>query len=217
MPRPITYIIIGICCISGYSGFSQIGISTQYLIQDFPNLEMPHANNNAINTQVGFGLSYWFRMKKVRWEITPTLYYHQGSGVDNDEGADFSQSTTSLHIQNNFYLADFKNDCMCPTFSKQGEWIRKGFFIYAAPGFGSNQFKLNEIKPEAQFYVYGEIGMGMDFGLTNVFTLTPSLGYRQLFNQGDLPDISIPSSHNQLVGNLKLTFRWDKENFYRRR
>ncbi len=198
-------------------GTAQIGLSGQYLIQDIPNMEIPSFADRIINNQFGIGLSYWFRLKKVRWEISPTLFYHQGSGKTADEVIDFSQKMLSIHIQNNFYLMDFKNDCMCPTFSKQGEWIRKGFFIYAAPGLGANQYKTNQKELDRHVYSYGEAGFGIDLGINNVLTLTPSFGYRQLFGLSTFEEIQTKSSYNQLITNLKLTIRWDKENFYRRR
>lgn len=196
---------------------AQVGLSSQYLIQDIPNLEVPSFMGNQITSQFGIGLSYWFRLKKVRWEISPTLYYHQGSVKTDAEVIELSQQVFSIHIQNNFYLMDFKNDCMCPTFSKQGEWIRKGFFIYAAPGLGTNQYKTNQKELDRHLFGYGEAGFGIDFGLNNVLTLTPSIGYRQLFGSDEVEEIQSKASYNQLVTNLKLTFRWDKQNFYRRR
>lgn len=209
-----TIAIIGLLC---SASSAQIGLSGQFLVQDIPNLEVPSFIDNPINNQFGVGLSYWFRLKKVRWEISPTIYYHRGSANTGDESSEFSQQMLSLHIQNNFYLMDFKNDCMCPTFSKQGEWIRKGFFIYAAPGLGTNQYKTNQKELDRQMFGYGEAGFGIDFGLNNVLTLTPTVGYRQLFGSNDFEEIQSKASYNQLVTNLKLTFRWDKENFYRRR
>ena len=213
------FTIILILFILSWSNVSnaQIGIHSQYIIQDIPQLEVPSYNNTTLNNLYSLGFSYWFRLKKVRWEISPTLYYSSQFQTSNDSEDAFSQNSYSIHVQNNFYLMDFKNDCMCPTFSKQGEWIRKGLYVYGAPGFVINEFKINNLglKKDSQFY--GEVGVGIDIGLNNVITISPSLGYRQLFGVDTFEIIRTKSSYNQLVGGVKLMLRWDKENFYRRR
>ena len=192
----------------------QLGIQGNYLIQDVPSYESPSINNLNLQTMYGYGVSYWFRLKKVRWEFSPTLMQYKSILSETSSEGDPRQTMTGFQVQNSFYLMDFKNDCMCPTFSKQGEWIRKGFFVYATPGLVMNTFSIDDSNIDDRIVGFGEIGVGLDIGLNNYFTISPSLGYRQLFGYEAISNIQTKSSYNQVVSGIKVIVRWDKKNFY---
>ena len=48
----VKYILALFISFLALSGFAQIGLSTQYLIQDLPNLAEPSYNGNPINQQI---------------------------------------------------------------------------------------------------------------------------------------------------------------------
>lgn len=131
-----------------------------------------------------FGVDYWFRLKNYRIEFLPEL----NIGLYK---ADLGQNITtkvglaSLFFNTHFYLFDMKGDCDCPTFSKQGPKLEKGFYLELSPGLSWIHKKVVDAEgsePEAlqhkSFSPSIGIGAGLDIGISDLVTVTPHIGYR---------------------------------------
>lgn len=171
-----------------------------------------------LNSGMNFGVDYWFRLKKRRIEFMPELGYTQFSTTTVD-GIKYSLSSINTYFNVHIYPLDLAEDCDCPTFSKQGNTIKKGFFIHAAPLL---RYQLQEAAGSKTLsgnaFAFGfRAGAGIDIGLSDFLTLTPMVAYESTaqskwkdlatfdINPPSDPDIS--SSGTGLYGMLRLGFR----------
>lgn len=167
-------------------GNTQFSVQAGYLDMG-PNdwedvtLEDFHRNGFAV------GLEYWFRLKKYRVEFFPGIWYNhrQEYTVDvlslPDQG-DFIHASNyfSLQLATTFYPLDFEGDCNCPTFSKQGNLIKKGFFLQVVPELGLFNGTTNTVtiagpvETTSSSYLFAMgIGAGLDIGITDLITISP--------------------------------------------
>ena len=153
------------------------------------------------------------------WEI------EDGTGVKEQINSNF----LGLHLNTNFYIFEFKGDCNCPTFGKQGPDAKKGFFIQVAPGidYVFNSFKNSEETKTASDLVPSiGLGIGIDFGLSNLITLTPVVKVHQYFGvewdglntnfKTNGPPISDELNKNnitQLFAGIRIGLRLDSNNY----
>lgn len=169
--------------------FSQVGINGAYRLHHAPKWihEGSTASVSPVGSGFAIGIDYWWRLKKYRLEFLPELNvgrYRQ----HNDFDQQFSNSLYSLFLNTNWYIFDFEGDCNCPTFSKQGEFLKKGFFVQISPGLSYMQYELSyneEIAPDKPVELNSEelafslgLGAGLDIGVTDLITVTPLLGLR---------------------------------------
>lgn len=131
-----------------------------------------------------FGVDYWFRLKNYRVEFLPELNIglykaDLGNNVSTKVGM------ASLFFNTHFYLFDMKGDCDCPTFSKQGPKLEKGFYLEVSPGISwvhkkaidSDGNEPEELKNKSFSPSIG-FGAGLDIGISDLLTITPHVGYR---------------------------------------
>lgn len=182
------------------SGLSaQFGVSGSYRISQDGFTDLDHPNGGVFGNGYEVGLDYWFRLPNQRIEFLPTLSYGSFSGEANSlslgDEIDFSGSNLTFRLQEigfqfktNVYIFDLGTDCNCPTFGKQGPALHKGFFLQLAAGYSvfwtESQlpflnFTLSEQRRQALPNL--SIGAGVDFGLSNLITLSPYLHYRHYF------------------------------------
>jgi hypothetical protein len=76
----------------------------------------------------------------------------------------------------NVYLFDLMNDCQCPTFSKQNNFLRKGVFLMLE----AKEYVQNKETRFVDRSVYDRdfsskfsIGVGLDIGVNDLLTFTP--------------------------------------------
>lgn len=159
-------------------------------------------------------LHYWFRLPKQRVEFQPTIYYGT-TGSGDSELAQYG-----FQFKTNFYVFDFATDCDCPTFGKQGPQLEKGFFLQLAPGVAYHDLSIGSGSNATTFSLAG--GLGLDFGVSNLLTLTPLLSIRHHF--GDILDDGVFADENNqpvevdtrlttLQVGLQATFRFDKKRY----
>lgn len=169
---------------------AQIGVSGHYLSGQaddweftFPTTRQPSISLPGEGWQVG--IDYWFRLKNLRIEFLPTLAL---SNQSQDLLLDLNTLKTEmkgyhLFFNTNFYFFDFKGDCDCPTFSKQGPSLQKGLFLQVSPGYSSLNFSITDDENKAQLestdsqFSIG-IALGLDLGLSDFLTISPQLGAR---------------------------------------
>lgn len=133
-------------------------------------------------TFFGAGLDYWFRLEKFRIEFFPGIDYTktftQRNNYQLNPVTDWTWERYSARWDTHFYLLDMQDDCSCPSFSKQGNFIENSFFI--SLGLGASYFRGNI---ESSFYEgdgnvsqtvpFIILGTGLDFGLSDFITITP--------------------------------------------
>ena len=127
------------CFICAYSLSAQFSASYSYNINSTDWQDQyaeTHADHDVFLTTHEAGLAYWFKLKQKRVEFHPGVIY--GTSSTNDESganiADWQSFYLSVPIQ--IYPMDLEGDCNCPTFSKDGGFIKKGFFVFIAPEAG---------------------------------------------------------------------------------
>jgi len=116
-------------------------------------------------------------MKDKRIEFYPEFSYSSSLGSPSGENFEVTFNTLSVMFNSDFYLFDLINDCDCPTFSKEGSVFTRGFFLEATLGMEFEALKLKSAdeqlyKGDSGAFRAG-IGMGVDFGLSDMITLTP--------------------------------------------
>lgn len=172
-------LLLFIITITAFQLKAQFGVSgqyTHYYLEDWEET----ARTNLHQHNYGIALDYWFRLRDYRWEMVPTISGHMGVNSEDEEGTIYNLKSTKFHFKNNFYILDFKGDCNCPTFSKQGGFLEKSLFLQVAPGYGLNILQTNSESIDLQdFNHLFELGLGagLDIGLSDLITLSPYFNY----------------------------------------
>jgi len=169
-------------CLAPIALFAQYGVNVRYQWSNNPMLDTAQVSQNGVQGS----LEYHFRLKEKRLEFHPGIGYRTTfnqadlTGYFNSIDFDFATS---------IYPFDFGGDCNCPTFSKDGELFKKGFFLEAAPGIGFQAFKRLRSDPDdpsklpiRSKNVVLKLGgaIGLDIGLSDQFTMTPMLSATML-------------------------------------
>ena len=168
-------------------------------------------NQVQLEDESGFsiGLDYWFRLKRKRLEFLPTIFYSSYQGENNI--ANFG-----LRANTSIYPFDFSGDCNCPTFSKENDLLKKGFFIRLSPGLSYWQTKPFESEVEKTDAWLAEImaGMGLDIGISNLLTISPEIRIRHIFESSWNGVVEYNTDNFQLLEpNIRIGFRLDKKNY----
>lgn len=168
---------------------AQFGITFKQNLSEYKGWD--DVATNALRSDINvfthgqeLGIDYWFRLKNQRIEFQPQLAYSRSN--TNIVGSSFvdgyALNRGHFNLNTNFYFLDFLNDCDCPTFSKQGNGLTKGLFLQVSPGLVYSFQKINYLttSPENDLkknlsYKIG-LGLGIDIGITDLFTVTPFVG-----------------------------------------
>lgn len=177
-----------------------------------------------------FGINYWFRLKNVRIEFLPEITYATASSdqlFSRLEAMSHERQSYNFNFNMQLYPLDFYGDCDCPTFSKDGNIVSKGFYWLLSPGISrhtlTTQFRPQSSKNTTEATMTSiriGIGAGVDVGVTNLITMSPFLMYSLNFSnnwseQLDAYSIDEPadpdnsSSINQWHFGVRLVFRPD--------
>ena len=183
--RGFVLLVFMACCVSSAS--AQIGFSAGYssvqtrfeYVDDFTGFSPSYFG----------GVDYWFRLKNYRVEFYPEISYLQSgkeayiNDLNNGEKMEHRLSLAAGKMNVRFYPLNFKGDCNCPTFSKQGKTFEKGFFLFLTAGV--NQMRVQAKSDLTQYgddkailLTYGA-GLGLDLGVTDFLTVTPFLRYER--------------------------------------
>ncbi len=166
---------------------AQVGLRVQYGQVSNSNWEESSIPNSCDcfipqRNYKSIALDYMIRHKEKRIEFYPALTY-----VKTDEFG-FSEFDQNIHhtesirliFNTQLYPLDFHSDCDCPTWSKDNDFFKKGFFIFIAPEIGVRNHKGrnadSSLKLSNQGMVYGiSGGIGLDIGISELLTLSPIL------------------------------------------
>lgn len=173
-------VLFSVLCVQAYT---QIGINYRYHNLESQQWNDAKKSDLRLNSSFDLGIDYWFRLKNYRVEFLPEIYYSAYSTSKDNAKA----SNIGLQANTNFYIMDFEGDCDCPTFSKDGNFFTKGFFLSAGLG---TEFQTKSIQESTENVLeasgmkfFAMPGAGVDFGITDLITLTPYFRYKFTFNQ----------------------------------
>jgi hypothetical protein len=172
------------------------------------------------STEVGsdyFGLSvgmnYFFRLKNYRLEFLPGvgLSYESGKLPHNQSPTlDFKSTGPQVFSLINLYPFDFKNDCNCPTFKKEGNTLKKGLHLIINLAY---QYNIRKYATEEQKLgqLYTGLGFGNDFGISEHLTLTPMLIYAIGHFDKHPETLAFPElSHEKITLGLRVLYNKNK-------
>ncbi len=196
---------------------AQIGLSSSYKWMQAPNWGDYYQNELGNNPYPlagwDFGIDYWFRLKSKRVEFLPEASFIKQDYFFGDGWSKYRFYNLALNV--NLYPFDFDGDCNCPTWSKDGSFFSKGFFIQLSPGIS---WLKNEFKNEPLILINDErvaffirAGIGLDIGVTDFLTVSPLARFS--FAPGvdwPSPVESIRSSIFQTEIGVRLGFRLEE-------
>lgn len=210
------------------SVFAQFGVSGGYRINDATYWELGGFKGkyeNALADGYSVGIDYWFRLKNYRVEFLPEANFSTFKKVASPLIAKVNAYSFFANV--NIYPFDFLGDCDCPTWSKQGKFFQKGFFLQISPGVSYLQQELQAAetyKSNATTWSLGA-GVGFDIGITDLVTFSPIVGARYYLEapwdglaeryEND-SDISTESANKQIFMGARLGFRFDYQSSRRR-
>ena len=185
-----------------YGTFDQAVIGTHVGESDAPQ-----------KSGVVLSLDYWFRLKQKRLEFLPTIYYA-------NYGGSYEVTNYGFQFRTTIYPFDLAGDCNCPTFSKENELLKKGFFIRLAPGIGNWSASVASIpvfedRPDYDSWV-PEIGgaVGLDIGVSNLITISPEIRLRRIFGStwDEVPEINL-DGFTLIEPAVRIGMRFDEKNY----
>lgn len=193
---------------------SQVGLSAAVGNYRFPGFES--GSNDFIENTVGstvvaeLGIFYWTRLKERRIEFLPELNFTRKLS-----GLDFN--ALQVYVNTRIYPLDFLNDCHCPTFSKQNDVFKKGFFVMISPGAGMYAFDEDDWKA----IFSGKVGVGLDLGVSETVTISPILFHtwqsKGQWDNARLSDggnpINMETRMGYFGGGIQALLRFDKKNW----
>ena len=182
--------------------YGQFGISSFYKFSS-SDQEM-ETIDQVTHSSIDVRLNYWFRFKEIRVEFLPEIIY-RNHNLDGGISADYTEWAIAMPTQ--FYLLDFISDCNCPTFSKQNDFVKKGWFISVIPEFGlSDQVQIGE---KVSTFRAG-LGTGVDIGISDLITVTPNVyGLKEVYSSVQAQNT--PST--QIFVGIRILFRPDYKAF----
>jgi hypothetical protein len=168
---------------------AQFGLTGAYRSNNAPVWITPQGGDQLSEDALpdaGFsaGIDYWFRLKNARVEFLPEINYARFRSTP-EESLTVEGQMLSFFGNVNFYLLDLAGDCDCPTFSKEGGFFEKGFFVQLSPGISRYSLQVNTTNEEITDHNWlPSLGaaLGIDIGLVDQITLSPTAGLRYFFN-----------------------------------
>lgn len=202
---------------------AQYGINIAYNLNDHEELNkivFPTSDNQVFSNSLEIGIDYWARLKNYRVEFYPEISMATSKSNISRFDINLLQKTAlKLKANTRFYPLDFAGDCDCPTFSKQGNWFTKGFFLYISPGLNWEKYKGNTSSIDMTKFIWSIAGgIGLDIGVNDLITLSPNVGYRYNSNL-NWPELArvvgiteLNFNYTQIQMGLRLGIRFDYAN-----
>lgn len=199
-------------CLTTVAG-AQVGISGSFKSLQAPDYEALKNASPYPATGYGVAVDYWFRVKKRRIEFTPELSFTDVNASNSINRVD--HQILAFHFNTNIYPFDLKSDCDCPTWSKDGNFVTKGLFLQVSPGVMAIETDLatEDANLEATEFGWGiGLGAGLDIGLSDFLTVSPTVRFSFYPDAGLGPDIA--ADLRLFQAGLRVGFRWDELNKY---
>ena len=231
------FIQLTILLLGSQLSYAQIGINTGFVTASTPEWsqfvnEIYRTNNvDVLDNGYHIGVDYWFKMlKDYRFEAMPELSYSSLENRNDDGRHNFEVDKISFHFNTHLYLLNMNSDCDCPTFSKDGPSLNKGFFIRIGPGASYLRQTIREdftttntLDESSQFVFDLRLGAGFDIGVSDFLTVTPLIQVDRIFsakweNLSLITDDSIGffegSVFDKFFFGLRVGLRFDELNKY---
>jgi len=185
---------------------AQIAISARYISNSSDAFESLMNTDADFRSGYEVGVGYWFRLQNKRMEFTPEISYaSMNSNTIENSSINFNANIL-------IYPLDFHSDCnACPTFSKDGGLVKKGFYWIISPGLirlKHNNASILENERTQMTYRLGA-GLGLDIGVTNLLTISPFAMFN-LTGNAFRYDADQDGSLRQIHVGLRSTLRFDK-------
>jgi hypothetical protein len=175
------------------AGYSQFGINVKYLFGQSETQDTFRLSQDGVHGS----LEYGFRLKEKRLEFHPGLGYRFTFFNKGDYSGEHAKhgyfNSIDLDLNTSIYPFDFGGDCDCPTFSKEGNIVKKGFFLEVSPGLAYQTlhreyypvegFEGSTPKTYSNLAMKISVGAGLDIGLSEQFTLTPLFSWTKISNE----------------------------------
>lgn len=211
---------------------AQFGLRASYQIYESTDWQVLDPVMNQTTELPGnsyaLGIDYWLRLPNRRIEFLPTLSYARSSVILPDNNT-FDGQWFQFALNTHIYPFDLLGDCDCPTFSKQSDFLQKGFFLNLSPGLAYATFASDS--PDIGVLAQDNTGLvptlgagiGLDLGVSDLMTITPFAtaryflpfsGPQQPVAGGDIdqPDYQLPTGEVdlwQIQAGLRFGFRFD--------
>ncbi len=176
-------IITGLLFFISFSLSGQVGASVgfkSFQAEEWLSVinQFGDGSSHTASSGLSVSLDYRIRIKDIRLEFYPELSY---SALKNESaGSNLEYALSAFHLNTNLYIFDLEGDCDCPTWSKSGNLFQKGFFLQVSPGINYFSVELNgsdDLDKDADLFWDIGFGAGLDLGITEFFTLTPTIRY----------------------------------------
>ncbi|MCB0686014.1 MAG: hypothetical protein KDC53_05800 [Saprospiraceae bacterium] len=188
---------------------AQFGLTGQFVSGRVSHEETNDLSSKTVDQSASgyyLGANYWLRLKNVRLEFFPELGFSRLNTNEADvQGT--SVSKWSLTIPASFYLLEFKGDCHCPTFSKQNDLFKKGFFLQLITSLEHEKANLDTTMEKWHQNLGLGIGTGLDIGISDFLTITPLIQY--LKTVVTTKDAAQPGTSSALKAGIRIIFRPD--------
>lgn len=204
------------------SASAQVGVRIHYSLNNFSDwnqwARIASQVEEFFPNIMEFGVDYRLALKKVRLEFYPYLSYGQSTTDIRFTEGQLKLSQLGAGIDMRYYPMDTDGDCNCPTFSKQGDFLQKSFFVMLSAGARMYDLKTtSEVLAEGSGVAYQiAAGAGLDIGFSDFFTLTPfaQLAYGGGYRYDELSGVldtpaDFSTSLTQTILGLRLGFRFD--------
>lgn len=163
---------------------AQFGLQGSFRFTEAPKWDILDLSNNRSTDvpEAGWSaaLEYAFSLPNTRLEFIPEANYTRYQTDVLDLGA-LDAHFYSLFFNIRAYILDLKGDCQCPTFSKKGTTLTKGFYLELSPGYTYLQSRIatNDILYKGRSTNNSlAFNAGLDVGLSRKITLSPYAGIR---------------------------------------
>lgn len=218
------YVWMG-CLLLGLIAFpasAQWGVNVRYLNGNAEILDRENISQDGMHAS----LEYHFRLSEKRLEFHPGAGYRFSFPSSEKDG---NIKAWDVDLAASVYPFDFGGDCDCPTFSKEGNLVKKGFFLELIPGMSYQLLSRLRSQPDdpsrlpikSKNFVFKMGGAaGLDIGLTENYTLTPLISATWLSASewdGLLSDGSSATLDDQMNLGFGLRISYAKEERRRRR
>ncbi|MCF8236580.1 MAG: acyloxyacyl hydrolase [Saprospiraceae bacterium] len=151
---------------------AQLGVQLQYRLP-LSLAESSMLSDPLIQSGWSAGVVYSLRRSGIRIEWVPGLHYMQTT-AQSTASVDYTGSGVQATVDFRAYPLDMYGDCKCPTFSRKGQVIKKGFFVEGgAGGYYLSQKTGDGSQGGGNFLA--RIGAGLDIGLSRRLTITPGV------------------------------------------
>jgi hypothetical protein len=189
----------------GYASFDKTDIANQF---DLMVIDDPGSQTSGLLMSA----DYWFRLKQKRLEFLPTLFY-------TNHFTQYKIKNYGFQFRTTIYPFDFAGDCNCPTFSKENELLKKGFFIRLSPGISHWNTKVGSdssanIGDLDTWVAELSLATGLDFGITNLLTISPEIRFRRTLSSQWNSELDATFDGLSIFeAAIRIGLRFDKKNY----